>query len=77
MDSLQSQGLALGASVATLAPKASPWDWRESMSFTEPKVLALQTSFTKEVEEKSIDDFCACFWIVGSSKSISKETLKL
>jgi len=27
------------------------------MSFIDPKVLALQTSLTKEVEEKSIDAF--------------------
>ena len=40
----------------SLAPSARFLDLRSSASLIEPKVLALQTSLTKEVDEKSIID---------------------
>ena len=60
----------------TLAPKAKFLDCKSSFSFHEPNVLALQTSFTKEVDEKSIIDSAGSFLWTGWSKSTLKETLK-
>ena len=48
-----------------LAPRAKFLDCNNSFSLHEPKVLALQTSFTNEVDEKSIMDSLGSFLCTG------------
>ena len=49
----------------TLAPKARFLDCNNSFSLIDPNVLALQTSFTKDVDEKSIIDSEGNFLCTG------------